>query len=144
MSTCKLLVVLSLAHVCYSLIMIYCYKSGTKHNLLFTHAFATVLLYNIDIQGKSLRLNTPLWGLIWFIIMKWTCSLNKNFCYGNAWYTSAHNINWRDVQRKNVVNNVDMSSLRAPYTLPLLTCSLPGNRGLCQTQMPPWCSRPEH
>jgi len=24
------------------------------------------------------------------------------------------NINWRDVQRNNVVNNVDMSSLRAP------------------------------
>jgi len=24
------------------------------------------------------------------------------------------NINWRDVQRKDVVNNVDMSSLRAP------------------------------
>ena len=23
--------------------------------------------------------------------------------------------NWRDVQRKNVVNNVDMSSLRAPW-----------------------------
>jgi len=26
-----------------------------------------------------------------------------------------HNINWRDVQSKNVVNNVDMSSLRAPW-----------------------------
>jgi len=25
------------------------------------------------------------------------------------------NINWSDVQRKNVVNNVDMSSLRAPW-----------------------------
>ena len=25
------------------------------------------------------------------------------------------NINWTDVQRKNVVNNVDMSSLRAPW-----------------------------
>ena len=25
------------------------------------------------------------------------------------------NINWRDVQRKNVVNNVGMSSLRAPW-----------------------------
>ena len=25
------------------------------------------------------------------------------------------NINWRDVQIKNVVNNVDMSSLRAPW-----------------------------
>ena len=24
-------------------------------------------------------------------------------------------INWRDVQTKNVVNNVDMSSLRAPW-----------------------------
>jgi len=26
-----------------------------------------------------------------------------------------YNINWRDVQRKNVVNNVDMSNLRAPW-----------------------------
>ena len=26
-----------------------------------------------------------------------------------------YNINWRDVQRKNVVNNVDMSSVRAPW-----------------------------
>jgi len=26
-----------------------------------------------------------------------------------------YNINWRDVQRKNVANNVDMSSLRAPW-----------------------------
>jgi len=26
-----------------------------------------------------------------------------------------NNINWRYVQRKNVVNNVDMSSLRAPW-----------------------------
>ena len=26
----------------------------------------------------------------------------------------ADNINWKDVQRKYVVNNVDMSSLRAP------------------------------
>jgi len=25
------------------------------------------------------------------------------------------NINWRDVQRKNVVYNVDMSSLKAPW-----------------------------
>jgi len=25
------------------------------------------------------------------------------------------NINWRDVQRKNVANNVDMISLRAPW-----------------------------
>jgi len=25
------------------------------------------------------------------------------------------NINWRDVQTKNVVNNVDMSCLRAPW-----------------------------
>jgi len=25
------------------------------------------------------------------------------------------NINWRDVQIKNVVNNVDMSSLKAPW-----------------------------
>jgi len=28
---------------------------------------------------------------------------------------SFSNINWSDVQRKNVVNNVDMSSLRAPW-----------------------------
>ena len=27
----------------------------------------------------------------------------------------AHNINWRDVQTKNVVNNVDMSCLRQPW-----------------------------
>jgi len=26
-----------------------------------------------------------------------------------------HNINWRDVQRKNIANNVAMSSLRAPW-----------------------------
>jgi len=26
-----------------------------------------------------------------------------------------HNINWRDVQTKNVANNVDMSCLRAPW-----------------------------
>ena len=26
-----------------------------------------------------------------------------------------YNKNWRDVQIKNVVNNVDMSSLRAPW-----------------------------
>ena len=32
--------------------------------------------------------------------------------------SSVHsNINWRDVQRKNVVNNVDMSSLRAPWQI---------------------------
>ena len=28
---------------------------------------------------------------------------------------SLPNINWRDVQTKNVVNNVDMSCLRAPW-----------------------------
>ena len=28
-----------------------------------------------------------------------------------------YNINWRDVQRKNVVNNVDMSSFRAPWQI---------------------------
>jgi len=27
----------------------------------------------------------------------------------------SYNINWRDVQTKNVVNNVDMSCLRAPW-----------------------------
>jgi len=26
-------------------------------------------------------------------------------------------LNWKDVQRKNVVNNVNMSSLRAPWQL---------------------------
>jgi len=30
-------------------------------------------------------------------------------------YNSCLNINWRDVQTKNVVNNVDMSCLRAPW-----------------------------
>jgi len=35
--------------------------------------------------------------------IRWTIT----FCFG-------YNINWRDVQRKNVVNNVDKSSLRAP------------------------------
>ena len=30
------------------------------------------------------------------------------------WVLSHHNMNWRDVQGKNVVNNVDMSSLSAP------------------------------
>jgi len=39
---------------------------------------------------------------------------------GNAmdplqWGWEMDNINWRDVQIKNVVNNVDMSSLRAPW-----------------------------
>jgi len=29
--------------------------------------------------------------------------------------TAFFNTNWRDVQIKNVVNNVDMSSLRAPW-----------------------------
>jgi len=28
---------------------------------------------------------------------------------------SCYNINWRDVQTKNVVNNVGMSCLRAPW-----------------------------
>jgi len=30
------------------------------------------------------------------------------------WLIEVYNISWRDVQRKNVVNNADMSSLRAP------------------------------
>ena len=30
-------------------------------------------------------------------------------------HVSFLDINWRDVQRKNVVNNVDMSSLKAPW-----------------------------
>jgi len=29
--------------------------------------------------------------------------------------SKCYNINWKDVQRKNVVNNVDMSSLRTPW-----------------------------
>ena len=31
------------------------------------------------------------------------------------WDNQDHNINWSDVQRKDVVNNVDMSSLKAPW-----------------------------
>jgi len=31
------------------------------------------------------------------------------------WKPAMNNINWRDVQTKNVVNNVDMSCLRAPW-----------------------------
>jgi len=35
----------------------------------------------------------------------------SEFCFLNF----KPNIHWRDVQRKNVVNNVDISSLRAPW-----------------------------
>ena len=50
------------------------------------------------------------------------------------------NINWRDVQKKNVVNNVDMSSLRAPwqkkrcskvYVVSLSTCQKYQTSFLC-------------
>ena len=35
--------------------------------------------------------------------------------YGTCWYNAElFNINWRDVQRNNVVKNVDMPSLRTP------------------------------
>jgi len=33
----------------------------------------------------------------------------------NSLKSTYYNINWRDVQTKNVVNNVDMSCLRAPW-----------------------------
>ena len=35
--------------------------------------------------------------------------------YGKLSGLKHNNINWRDVQTKNVVNNVDMSNLRAPW-----------------------------
>jgi len=40
-------------------------------------------------------------------------SINRNRI--RFWYNVGHNINWRDVQTKNVVNNVEMSCLRAPW-----------------------------
>ena len=42
----------------------------------------------------------------------------KHIIYGRGnqiKFAKSYNINWRDVQTKNVVNNVDMSCLRAPW-----------------------------
>jgi len=49
-----------------------------------------------------------------------TPSLNIQTFYGFEPHITGNNrayhiINWRDVQTKNVANNVDMSSLRAPW-----------------------------
>jgi len=47
-----------------------------------------------------------------------TCSCVKTFERICCHFTSkprAYNINWRDVQTKNVANNVDISCLRAPW-----------------------------
>ena len=45
------------------------------------------------------------------------------------------NINWRDVQRKNVVNNVDMSSLRAPWKM---ACTNTQHTERHKTRRIPW------
>jgi len=54
----------------------------------------------------------------WFVCFKNSILIPAHF---TCVLPNSANINWRDVQRKNVVNNVDMSSLRAswqngPYT----------------------------
>jgi len=46
-----------------------------------------------------------------------------------------NNINWRDVQRKNVVNNVDKSSLRAPWQ------NGPYTQNDTKTRRTPYCNR---
>ena len=50
-------------------------------------------------------------GCIIFKILLW--APNALFSLFSVYIT--FNINWRDVQRKNVANNVDMISLRAPW-----------------------------
>jgi len=71
------------------------------------------------------------WGLVKLIIINYarywhdittpTCTTappNQSAIAVQGWlFNSVNlcNINWRDVKRKNVVNNVDMSSLRAPW-----------------------------
>ena len=51
--------------------------------------------------------------LIWVTLGPFEC-----ICESRAWFLNLKkgcHINWRDVQRKNIVNNVDMSSLRTPW-----------------------------
>ena len=52
--------------------------------------------------------------LCWVLNYKETTSLHfNNWCKKPL--KTVNNIHWRDVQRHIVVNNVDMSSLRAPW-----------------------------
>jgi len=46
---------------------------------------------------------------------KWFSTTDWIAIYQKKVRGRVHNINWSDVQRKNVVNSVDMSSLRAPW-----------------------------
>jgi len=50
--------------------------------------------------------------------------MNVEFCL-NYNEKKEKYINWRDVQRKNGVNNVDMSSFRAPWQM---ACTKPTHR----------------
>ena len=55
--------------------------------------------------------------IIYFKTIEWLYTAWYKWLWNKVFKLTSlfSNINWRDVQRKNVVNNVDMSSLRAPW-----------------------------
>ena len=90
------------------LLCFYFFVQNTLFIAKYCNSFYNVNLFSI------LNVLRDLWSII--RVKRYKPSIFKR-CSNK--YCCKHyrqvNINWRDVQRKNVVNNVDMSSLRAPW-----------------------------
>jgi len=69
--------------------------------------------------GLMSRASCLFWNCSWLFIYPNICFRFSIEGYVMQWdpcsCLTENNINWRDVKRKNVVNNVYMSSLRAPW-----------------------------